>query len=132
MPLLQERITTLADAAALAAPLLGDAPWQEGVQLPPKKVDVDTAAVLLDVSIAAVESGALADPVALREKLAAMLEERGVKARDGFRVLYIAMLGSPAGVPVFDAMAFVGSHTTLARLRHARHKLDEVTQEATR
>jgi glutamyl-tRNA synthetase len=123
VPLLQERITRLSDAADLAAPLLGDAPWEEGVQFPPKKVDADTAATLLDAAIAEVESGALSDPVALRERLTAMLEQRGVKARDGFRTLYIAMLGRPAGVPVFDAMAFAGRDTSLARLRQARQKL---------
>jgi glutamyl-tRNA synthetase len=132
-PLLQERITTLRDAADLAAPLLGEAPWADGVQFPPKKVDGATAAALLDAAIAELESGALSDPAALRERLTAMLEARGVKARDGFRVLYIAMLGRPQGVPVFDAMAFVGRDVTLRRLRHARQKLAELTQtEASR
>jgi glutamyl-tRNA synthetase len=129
VPLLQERITRLSDAADLAAPLLGDAPWEEGVQFPPKKVDAGTAAALLDAAAAEMEGGALADPVALRERLTALLEERGVKARDGFRVLYIAMLGRPVGVPVFDAMALLGRDTTLARLRQARRKLGDV-QEA--
>jgi glutamyl/glutaminyl-tRNA synthetase len=123
VPLLQERIVRLADAADLAAPLLGDAPWQEGVQLPPKKVDEPTAAALLDAAAAEVSSGGLADPVRLRERLTAMLDSRGVKARDGFRVLYIAVLGRPAGVPVFDAMAFLGAETTLQRLRAARATL---------
>jgi glutamyl-tRNA synthetase len=131
VPLLQERITTLADAATLAAPLLGDAPWEEGVQFPPKKVDAGTARALLDATIAAVEAGQLSDPVALREQLTAMLDARGVKARDGFRVLYIAMLGKPQGVPVFDAMAFAGAGTTVRRLRQARRQL-EATQEAPR
>jgi glutamyl-tRNA synthetase len=129
VPLLQERITTLADARDLAAPLLGDAPWDPEVQFPPKKVDAQAAAALLDAAIEEVEGGALDDPVALRERLTAMLEQRGVKARDGFRVLYIAMLGRPQGVPVFDAMAHAGRDTTLQRLRHARQQL---TQEAPR
>jgi glutamyl-tRNA synthetase len=128
-PLLQERIIRLADAADLAAPLLGDAPWDEGVQFPPKKVDAETAAALLDATTAEVAAGALDDPVGLRERLTDMLEQRGVKARDGFRVLYIAMLGKPVGVPVFDAMAFLGADTTLQRLRHARQQLEE-QQEA--
>jgi glutamyl-tRNA synthetase len=124
VPLLQERITRLGDAADLATPLTGDAPWDAEVQFPPKKVDAGTAAALLDATVAAVEDGALSDPVALRERLTAMLDERGVKARDGFRVLYIAMLGRPQGVPVFDAMAFVGPGATVQRLRNARQKLE--------
>jgi len=120
VPLLQERIVRLSDATDLAAPLLGDAPWEEGVQFPPKKVDEATAAALLDACIDEVSRGALADVVGLRERLTAMLDARGVKARDGFRVLYIAILGRPAGVPVFDAMAFLGPEATLSRLRAAR------------
>jgi glutamyl-tRNA synthetase len=132
VPLLQERITTLRDAADLAAPLLGEAPWDEGVQFPPKKVDAETAAALLDATIEEASNGALADPVALRERLTAMLDERGVKARDGFRVLYVAVLGKPAGVPVFDAMALLGPDTTLLRLRQARQKLAVPQTEASR
>jgi len=133
VPLLQERITTLADARDLAAPLLGDAPWDPDVQFPPRKVDAETAAALLDAAVDEVSSGALTDPVALRERLTAMLEARNVKARDGFRVLYIAILGRPAGVPVFDAMAFLGAETALQRLRQARQKLAGITeQEASR
>jgi glutamyl-tRNA synthetase len=124
VPLLQERIVRLADAADLAAPLLGDAPWEEGVQFPPKKVDTPTAARLLDAAIDEVERGALADTTALRERLTDMLEQRGVKARDGFRVLYIAILGRPVGVPVFDAMAFLGRDVTVQRLRAALATLD--------
>jgi len=123
VPLLQERITTLADAAELAAPLLGDAPWAPDVQFPPKKVDVETAAALLDAATEAVEHGALSDPAALREQLTTLVDARGVKARDAFRTLYIAVLGRPQGVPVFDAMAFLGAETTLQRLRHARQQL---------
>jgi glutamyl-tRNA synthetase len=129
VPLLQERITTLADARDLAAPLLGDAPWADDVQFPPRKVDAATAAALLDAAIAEVERGALDDATALRERLTALLEERDVKARDGFRVLYVAMLGKPQGVPVFDAMAYAGRDVALQRLRHARQQL---TQEAPR
>jgi glutamyl-tRNA synthetase len=124
VPLLQERIVCLGDAADLAAPLLGDAPWEPGVQFPPRKVDAETAALLLDATIEEVARGALSDPVGLRERLTALLDTRGVKARDGFRVLYIAVLGRPQGVPVFDAMAFLGAEVTLQRLRRARQRLD--------
>ena len=58
------------------------------------------------------------------ERLTAMLEKRGVKARDGFRVLYIAILGRAQGVPVFDAMAFSGPEVSVQRLRAARARLE--------
>jgi len=56
-------------------------------------------------------------------RLTTLLEARGVKARDGFRVLYIAMYGSTVGLPVFDAMAFLGPERIAERLRHARARL---------
>ena len=123
VPLLQERMVTLRDAEPLAAPLIGPAPWDPDVVFPPRKVDPETAAALLDGAAAAVEAGGLDDPEALRLHLTALLEARGVRARDGFRVLYIAILGSPAGVPVFDAMAFIGPAKSVDRLRAAQGEL---------
>ncbi|HZB97757.1 MAG TPA: glutamate--tRNA ligase, partial [Candidatus Sulfotelmatobacter sp.] len=122
-PLLRERMMRLTDATNLAAPLLGDVVWEEDISFPPKKVDVPTAVELLDSTVAEVERGGLDDIVALRERLTSLLEARGVKARDGFRVLYIAILGRPAGLPVFDAMAFIGREPTLQRLHSARARL---------
>jgi glutamyl-tRNA synthetase len=124
VPLLQERMAVLSDATDLAAPLLGDAPWEDSVEFPPRKVDADSATVLLDAARDEVERGGLEDLTAMRERLTALLESRGVKARDGFRVLYIAILGRPQGVPVFDAMAFIGPEVTVRRLRAARARLE--------
>ncbi len=125
VPLLRERMSRLDEAPRLAGPLLDGAPWPEEIQFPPKKVDSETAGVLLDAAVAEVEGGGLEDILAMRGRLTALLEEqRGTKARDGFRVLYIAILGSPQGVPVFDAMRFIGPEAAAARLRAARERLD--------
>jgi glutamyl-tRNA synthetase len=124
VPLLQERMVLMSDANTLAAPLLGDAPWDDDVVFPPRKVDKDTAIALLDEASAEVERGGLEDVTAMRERLTAMLDGRGVKARDGFRVLYIAILGRAQGVPVFDAMAFIGPEVSVRRLRAARARLE--------
>ena len=123
VPLLQERIVTLADARRLVEPLVDYVPWPADLEFPPKKVDTDTAVALLDAATEAVEGGGLDDVAELRLRLTALLEARGVKARDGFRVLYIAMYGSTVGLPVFDAMAFLGPERSAERLRHARARL---------
>ena len=126
VPLLQERIVTLRDATRLAAPLLGDIDWEaDTVAFPPKKVDADTAMALLDAALDEINTGGLDDLGGMRERLTQMLDGRGVKARDGFRVLYIAILGEPQGVPVFDAMAFIGTDASTSRLRMARWKLQK-------
>ncbi len=124
VPLVQERIVVMRDAASLAAPLLGDAPWDDDVTFPPRKVDGDVAMELLDATCIEVASAGLEDLTAMRERLTTLLEARGVTARDGFRVLYIAILGRAQGVPVFDAMAFIGPDTAIRRLRAARARLE--------
>jgi glutamyl-tRNA synthetase len=124
VPLLQERMVVMRDASVLAAPLLGDAPWDDDVVFPPRKVDADTAVALLDAACKEVDSGALLDVTAMRARLTELVEARGVKARDAFRVLYIAILGRPQGVPVFDGMAFIGPEVSVQRLRAARARLE--------
>jgi len=123
VPLIQERMVTLRDAAELVEPLVDYVPWATDVEFPPSKVDAGTAAALLDAAITEVETGGLGDAEGLRERLRQVVEERGTKARDAFRVLFIAILGRPQGVPVFDAMAYIGRDRTLERLRHARERL---------
>ena len=123
VPLLQERLPRLDAAPGLARPLAGDPPWAEDGPWPPEKVDAATSRALLDETIREVEDGALDDVEALRERLTAFLDGRGVKARVGFLVLYVAVLRSPQGVPVFAAMHFIGRDRTLARLREARSML---------
>ncbi|MFN2451480.1 MAG: glutamate--tRNA ligase, partial [Candidatus Dormibacteria bacterium] len=123
VPLVQERMVRLDEAPGLCAPLLGDAPWEDGVAFPPKKVSVEVAGGLLLACAEAVRRNGLDDVDQLRGVLTGWLEERGVRARDGFRTLYVAMLGRPVGLPVFDAMRFVGVETTLRRLEEARRRL---------
>ncbi|HKR98091.1 MAG TPA: glutamate--tRNA ligase [Candidatus Dormibacteraeota bacterium] len=129
VPLLRERMVTLADATDLAAPLLNDVVLDDGIEFPPRGVAPNAAATLLDTCIAAIEEGGLEDPVALRAKLAETCDGLGVKRKDGFRVFYVALLGVPAGVPVFGdgqipgAVDVLGAETALARLRAARARL---------
>ncbi|GAC1343732.1 MAG: glutamate--tRNA ligase [Candidatus Dormibacteria bacterium] len=123
VPLVQERMVRLDEAPILCGPLLGEAPWEQGVAFPPKKVDAGIAAGLLRASAEAVRDGGLDNLQELRAGLTEWLELRGVKARDGFRTLYVAIVGRPVGVPVFDAMRFIGVDTTLRRLEDAQAKL---------
>jgi len=123
IPLLRERMVTLADATRLCAPLLGEVTLDASVEFPPKKVDQATAVAMIDAAIEAIEGGALADHDAFLERLRAVAETRGVKSRDAFRVLYVAILGSPTGLPVIESMVFLGRDVTLQRLRSARARL---------
>ncbi len=123
IPLLRERMVTLADATRLCAPLLGEIRLDADVEFPPKKVDQATAVAMIDACIQAIEAGGLEDHAALLERLRAVAESRGVKPRDAFRVLYVAVLGTAAGLPVIEAMMFLGDEKSLQRLREARARL---------
>jgi glutamyl-tRNA synthetase len=46
-----------------------------------------------------------------------------LKLRKFVSVLYVAEMGSPAGIPLFDSLALLGRERSLARLRTARAKL---------
>ena len=123
IPMLRERMVTLADATRLCAPLLGEVRLDPSIEFPPKKVDQATAVAMIDACIAAVEQGGLDDQAALLEQIRSVAESAGVKSRDAFRVLYVAILGTPAGLPVIEAMAFLGTEKSLQRLREARARL---------
>ena len=123
IPMLRDRMVTLADATRLCAPLLGEIKLDPSVEFPPKKVDKATAVAMIDVCIHAIE--AVASRITMRwlSGCAPVAEEAGVKARDAFRVLYVAILGVPAGLPVIEAMMFLGAEKSLQRLRQARARL---------
>jgi len=123
VPMLRDRMVTLADATRLCAPLLHDVTIGPDVVFPPRKVDQATAVRMIDACIEAVEQGGLDDQAAMLERLRSVAEAAGAKAREAFRVLYVAVLGTPAGLPVIEAMAFLGRDVSLRRLREARARL---------
>ena len=122
VPLLRHRMVTLNDATRLAAPLLGGITL-DGVEFPPKDVDPDVARAMLDACIDAIAAGMLERHDDVLERLRDTAKQRGAKVGAAFRVLYVAVLGEPAGVPVIEAMQFLGSERSLERLRAARARL---------
>ena len=127
IPMLQERITTLVDAEHLAAPLFNRPEPDPNVPFPPRNVDLATARRMLDACIDAVEHGGLDGTEALLSRLKAEAEAAGAKPRDAFRVLYVAVLGAPSGVPLDQAMVFLGKEESLTRLHAARTRLSVIT-----
>ena len=123
VPLLRERMPRLDAAAGLVAPLLGEPPWPQDAAWPPDKVDTTAARALLEDAIAAVEGGALDRGDELLDRLRATSDTVGVKAKFAFRVLYIAVLRAPQGLPVIDVMRLLGAEATLRRLREGLSRL---------
>ena len=118
-PMLQHRMVTLADAQVLAAPLLHDVVIDETAPLPPSKVTRDVAVAMLTGAIDILERGGLADHDHVLAQLRTIAEEHGAKPGAAFRTLYVAILATQSGVPVIEAMQFLGAERSLIRLRRA-------------
>lgn len=119
VPMLRERMRTLVDAELLAAPLLNEVVLDGSVLFPPKGVPADVATAMIEGAIDVIERGGLDDHDAFVERLRVIARERGAKVGQAFKALYVAVLGTDSGVPVIDAMQFLGAEVTLGRLRRA-------------
>ena len=116
VPMLRERMRVLTDATTLAAPLLNDVVLDDSIPYPPPGVDPAVAAAVLEAAIDAIEHGALERPGELVERVRAVARDQGLKPAVAFKPLYVAMLGTDRGVPVDQAMAFLGAGVSAARL----------------
>jgi len=119
--LAQERATTLVQIADQAEFLftpddelvIDDDSWE-------KVTRIEKAAEILDASIAHLESCAwTVEGIDLR----AAAETLGVKARKALPVVYAAIEGRTAGLPLFDSILLLGRASSLPRLRAARERL---------
>ena len=117
--MLRERMRTLVDAERLAAPLLNEVVLDGMVQFPPKGVAAELARAMLSGAIELIERGGLTDHGVVVEELSSIARLQGAKPGVAFKSLYVAMLGSPSGVPVVEAMQFLGPEQSLERLRGA-------------
>ena len=119
-PLIQERITLLGEAAGMLGFFFvrDDSVVIEDdarATLPPN------AAEVLDAAIACIQGledfGAEAQQEALR---AALVDGLGIKPRDAFGPLRVAVSGRRVSPPLFESMAILGQDQSLARLRALR------------
>ncbi len=125
-PLLHERVARLDEVAGLSRFLFADLPDYPAELLTERiKGDTELAARTLDAAIAAVEGVApdvwAAEPV--EAALRSLQDTLDLKLRKFVSVLYVAIMGAPRGVPLFDSVALLGRDEALARLRSARAKL---------
>lgn len=123
-PLLQERVTRLSEVAGLVQFLFEyEAPEYEPAALAARVGgDFHLALRVVDAALLAL------DPIPAdawsAEKIESAIrgldEVLGMKLRKYVPVLYVAIQGSPQGLPLFDSMAMIGRDRTLQRLRTAR------------
>lgn len=123
-PLLQERITRLSEIAGLLRFLFGfEAPEYDPKTLAERVGgDFHTVLRVLDAALLALDT---IDPDEWRQEriesaVRSLDDTLGMKLRKYVPVLYVAIEGSPRGLPLFDSMALLGRDRTLQRLRTAR------------
>jgi glutamyl-tRNA synthetase len=129
--MVQSRIVKLGDIGALAAPffmnriegLTADT-LRDGV-----KIDTDQQRAAYTLALqqfdAMIEWNKDGVDAALRKTAAAL----DIKLKDMIRAFYLAVLGSPQGVPLFDAITHLGRDILRERLRHTMELLGPASKK---
>ncbi len=126
VPLIQERIVTLRDAPPLIRFLWAEVEHSIG-DLVPAKLGSDGAAAVL---AAAADDLAAVDAwthEAIEVALRGTAERLGVKPREAFQPIRVALTGALVSPPLFESAAVLGRDMTLARLRRAAATLPAAT-----
>jgi glutamyl-tRNA synthetase len=119
--LAQERATTLVQIAdQMGFLFIADDELQYDGPSWEKLATFERAAEVLDAVIALVETCEWSDSIDVRPEIEAL----GLKAGKVMHVLYTAIEGRSAGLPLFPAIALLGRESALRRLRRARGSLN--------
>jgi glutamyl-tRNA synthetase len=117
-PLVQTRCNTLSEAAGKLGYLLNDSITMDEAAKA-KSVDTEQGRSVVAATVGALEAQDdwTAEPI--HEALNAALLEGGLglKPKQAFGPLYVALSGSSSALPLFDSMQILGKDVTLARLR---------------
>lgn len=125
VPLVQERMPTLASVAALVDFLFVEELPVDAAQLVPKRWDrATTLRALSSARQAIAEVGAVSfEADELEPRLRALAEANGWKPGDLFMAIRLAVAGKPATPPLFDTLVALGRERAIARLDAARAAL---------
>ena len=127
-PLLQERVATLAEIPALMEFLFGFEAPEYGADLLAERLGGDggEAVRVLDAALVALDGVGEGEwgRDAIEAAVRGLEANLGMKLRKFVPVLYVAEMGRPAGLPLFDSLALLGRERSLQRLRSARRRLD--------
>ncbi|MDP8954593.1 MAG: glutamate--tRNA ligase [Actinomycetota bacterium] len=119
-PLVQDRVTTLAEVPGMVdflfldEPVIDQASWDKAMKPPAPEV--------LDATASAYESSPWTSEVLLAS-LRTVGEELGLSLRKAQAPVRVAVTGRSVGPPLFESLEVLGRERTLARLRAARARL---------
>jgi glutamyl-tRNA synthetase len=119
VPLVQERLTVLADVSAMVRFLFQELPAVPAAELIPKRLDRDsTAAVLRELSQVCEGFDSRSDGEN-EERFRELAERLGLKLGDLLMPLRVAITGSRVSPPLVPSIRLLGRERTLARIREA-------------
>jgi glutamyl-tRNA synthetase len=125
VPLIQERIITLADAPVYAEFFFVDPAGYDASMLLGKKMDEEATLKALKAAEKRLYAADSFDPASLEDKFRRLADEIGLKAGQLFSVLRNATTGRTATPPLFDTMAVLGKETCLRRINRAINVLED-------
>ena len=132
LPIVQERLPTLAAIVELAGFLWTDDIQVDSAVLVPKRWDTATTRDGLAAArdVLAAHDGVTWEADELEPPLRALAESRGWKAGDLFMAIRVAVTGRTATPPLFDTLVALGRERTLARLDAAIEAITAVAGSA--
>jgi glutamyl-tRNA synthetase len=110
-PLVQEKIARLAEFPAFAGFFFGD--------VEPDPADLDGGATMLAATDEALASLEPFEAAAIEAALRATADGLGLKPRQAFQPVRVAVTGSKVSPGLFESIELLGRETTLSRLRAA-------------
>ena len=119
LPMVQQRIERLSDAAPLAMMFFQGLPGISAASFEPVKLDEDELKKTLQLILWKLETQRHWNKDNVMADVKAVGDHLGHKMRDIMAPLFIAITGQPASVSVLDAMAILGPDLTRGRIRHA-------------
>ena len=119
VPLVQERVKRLNEAAELTSFFFSDGPAPQAADLVQKGMDNAATHRALEAAMARLGAIVPWDAPSLEQALRALAEELQVKTGQLFGALRFAATGSKATPPLFDTLAVLGRERVLLRLRRA-------------
>ncbi|MCS6843727.1 MAG: glutamate--tRNA ligase [Caldilineales bacterium] len=125
VPLIKERIKTLAEAAPLLSFLFVDGAldYPDPTELIGDKMTAAQSAQALAAAHRALADLPDFDQAAVEETLRSLAEAMGLKSRQLFGVVRVAVTGAKVSPPLFESIAILGRERTLARLQAAQQAL---------
>jgi glutamyl-tRNA synthetase len=126
VPLIQERIKLLSDAAELVDFFFTEKITYEPKLLMGKKMGASDSLNALRRALQALEEVSSFEESALEAVLRALVDELGVKAGQLFGIIRVAVTGKTVAPPLFGTLSVLGRERVLARLRTAEDLLADL------